>query len=598
MKALEYPFDASYVRMKKRSIRRELLAENTQRIHKKIAVLGGSTTAEIIDILELFLLDNGIEPSFYESGYGQFYEDAVFPNERLAAFEPDLIYIHTSYRNLKSLPVLTDDATAIEAKLSEELSRFQTVWGNLRERYHCPVIQNNFELPILRLLGNQDGVYLQGQTGFVRELNRRFANCARETDGLYLHDVEYLSARFGLDAFSDPFYWHMYKYCMSFQAIPEFTYSLACIIKSIFGRNKKGLVLDLDNTLWGGVIGDDGVGGIELGQETSMGQVYAEFQDYVKSLKQIGTFLAVDSKNDEENARAGLNAPYSILKPEDFLVIKANWEPKDQNLREIADEIGVLPESLVFVDDNPAERAIVTEQVSGVLAPSVEKVEHFARIIDHAGYFEITTLSEDDKKRNEMYRENLQRAASIAKYATYGEYLASLKMTARIEPFSMEYLARIAQLTNKSNQFNMTTRRYTQEELDALSKEPHVLSLYGSLSDRFGDNGIVSVLMGHEEGVKEKILHLDLWLMSCRVLKRDMERAMMDALVAACKERGIHGIHGYYFRTEKNAMVKDFFAERGFSLLKKEENGNSEWFFEIPAEYEKQNHVITVLPQA
>ncbi|MBO4749451.1 MAG: HAD-IIIC family phosphatase [Lachnospiraceae bacterium] len=595
MKALEYPFDASYVRMKKRGIKRELLAENTQRIHKEIAVLGGSTTAEIIDVLELFLLDAGIEPSFYESEYGQFYEDAVFPNERLDAFAPDLIYIHTSFRNLKNLPVVADDAAAVEAKLAEELTRFQTVWENLREKYHCPVIQNNFELPLLRLLGNQDGVFLQGQTSFVRELNRRFADCVRATDGLYLHDLEYLSARFGLDAFSDPFYWHMYKYCMSFQAIPEFAYSLACVIKSIFGKNKKGLVLDLDNTLWGGVIGDDGVGGIELGQETSMGQVYAEFQGYVKSLKQIGTFLAVDSKNEEENALAGLNAPYSILKPEDFLLIKANWEPKDRNLQEIADSIGVLPESLVFVDDNPAERAIVTEQLPGVLAPAIEKVEHYARTIDHAGYFEVTTLSEDDKKRNEMYRENLQRAASIAKFATYEEYLHSLEMTARIEPFSADYLARIAQLTNKSNQFNMTTRRYTQDDLSALSKEPDVLTLYGSLSDRFGDNGIVSVLMGHEEKAEEKVLHLDLWLMSCRVLKRDMECAMMDALVAACKERGIRGIHGYYFKTEKNGMVKDFFAERGFALLKREENGDSEWFFEIPEEYEKQNRVITVL---
>jgi len=592
VKALEYPFDASYVRMKKRSIKRELLAENTQRIPKKIAVLGGSTTAEIIDMLELFLLNAGIEPSFYESEYGQFYEDAVFPNEKLTAFAPDLIYVHTSCRNVKNLPTAGDDEAAVEEKLSDEMQRFQTAWDSLRAKYHCPVIQNNFELPSLRLFGNQDGVFLQGETAFVRELNRRFAEHIRKTEGLYLHDLEYLSARYGLDAFSDPFYWHMYKYCMSLQAIPEFAYSLSCIIKSIFGKNKKGLVLDLDNTLWGGVIGDDGVGGIELGQETSMGQVYAEFQSYLKRQKQIGVFLTVDSKNEEENALAGLNAPYSILKPEDFLMIKANWEPKDRNLQEIANAIGVLPESLVFVDDNPAERAIVTDQLPGVLAPELEKVEHFARTIDHAGYFEVTTLSEDDKKRNEMYRENLQRAASISKFATYEEYLTSLEMTAQIRPFSEEYLARIAQLTNKSNQFNMTTRRYTQEALAALALDPSVLTLYGALKDRFGDNGIVSVLMGHAE---ENVLHLNLWLMSCRVLKRDMECAMMDALVEECKKRGLSGIHGYYYKTEKNGMVKDFFAERGFALLKREENGDSEWFFEIPKEYNKQNRVIEVL---
>lgn len=465
------------------------------------------------------------------------------------------------------------------------------MWDHLYETYHCPVIQNNMELPLYRLLGNQDGVLPQGRTSFVRGINTALAREAAVRPYVYLHDLEYLASDFGLSRFSDPFYWHMYKYCMCLQAIPEFAYSLAAMIGSLFGKNKKGLVLDLDNTLWGGVIGDDGVEGIELGQETSMGQVYSEFQDYVKDYKQIGVLLAVDSKNEEANALAGLNAPYSVLKPEDFLVIKANWEPKDRNLSEIARQIGILPESLVFVDDNPAERAIVSGGLPGVLAPELEKVERYAWVLDRGRYFEVTTLSEDDKKRNEMYRENLERTRLEASFASYGEYLLSLEMKARIRPFEDMYLARIAQLTNKSNQFNLTTRRYTQEELAAFSKREDVITLYGQLEDRFGDNGIVSVLAGHIEG---RDLHLDLWLMSCRVLKRDMECAMMDELVSICAERGLEKIFGYYYRTEKNNMVRYFYRDRGFALVEEKENGDSTWILELSQETRKQNRVITV----
>ena len=361
--------------------------------------------------------------------------------------------------------------------------------------------------------------------------------------------------------------------------------------------------MDLDNTLWGGVIGDDGVEGIELGQETSMGQVYGEFQQYVKDLKQIGVFLAVNSKNEEENAMKGLQAPYAILKPEDFLVIKANWEPKDRNFQEIAETIGVLPDSLVFVDDNPAEREIVTAQLPGVLAPAIERVEHYARILDHAGYFEVTTLSEDDKKRNEMYQGNIKRAKLAASFTSYEDYLKSLEMKAQIRPFEEIYLARIAQLTNKSNQFNLTTRRYSQAELAKLAESEDVVTLYGALSDRFGDNGIVSVLMGHEAAEDEqrtgqfsKALHLDLWLMSCRVLKRDMERAMMDALVEECRKRAIQKIYGYYIKTEKNAMVKDFYGKMGFSCISEGDNGDSKWLLDLTLPYESQNRVILVEP--
>ena len=263
-------------------------------------------------------------------------------------------------------------------------------------------------------------------------------------------------------------------------------------IKSIYGKNKKSLVLDLDNTLWGGIVGDDGAEGIEIGHETSMGQVYSEFQAYLKELLGYGIMLNVDSKNDEENAIAGLSHPEGTLRPQDFISIKANWEPKDLNFSEIAGELNILPESMVFVDDNPAERAIVTGQIPGVCAPLMDAPEHYITAIDRCGFFEATKLSKDDLSRNEMYRANAQRTKLQKSFRSYEDYLLSLDMHALIRPFEPVYISRIAQLTNKSNQFNLTTRRFTESQMQAASRDPDIITLYGKLTDKFGDNGVIS----------------------------------------------------------------------------------------------------------
>ena len=595
-KDLEYPFDPEYILKKSKHIKKELLADGTSRIRKRIAVLGGSTTHDVIRILELFLLNQGIEPVFYESEYGQYWQDAMFGNEELDAFHPDIIYIHTSNRNITNWPAPGWDSTAADAALEEQFGHFQVMWEKIREKWNCPIIQNNMEDPFYRLLGNQDG-----RTAFVRRMNERFAEYARSTENFYINDINYQAAAYGLDAWSDPFYWHMYKYALCLKAIPWLALNVSNVIKSIYGKNKKSLVLDLDNTLWGGIVGDDGVENLQIGQETSMGQVYSEFQSYVKSLKDIGIMLNVDSKNEEENALAGLNHPDGVLRPDDFILIKANWEPKSENILTIAKEMNILPESLVFVDDNPAEREIVRTHAEGVSVPEIGSPEQYIRILDHNGYFEVTSLSEDDRKRNEMYKANAQRAAQQASFTDYGAYLKSLQMKAVIRPFEALYMARIAQLTNKSNQFNLTTKRYTQAQIEEVAQNPACITLYGKLEDKFGDNGVVTVLIGHEEadgqeagGVPaEKVLHLDLWLMSCRVLKRDMEYAMMDMLVETCKARGIRRIYGYYYPTAKNGMVRDFYGLQGFEKLRENEQ-ETVWQFEIPEHYEKKNHYIEI----
>ncbi|MCD8209127.1 MAG: HAD-IIIC family phosphatase, partial [Bacteroidales bacterium] len=457
--------------------------------------------------------------------------------------------------------------------------------------YHCPIIQNNFEYPFYRLLGNRDASDIHGATNYITRLNQKFYEYAQSHEKFYINDINYLSACYGLDQWEDPLSWHMYKYACAVPAIPDLAFNLSKIIKAIFGKNKKGLVLDLDNTLWGGVVGDDGVDNIEIGPETSTGQAYTEFQNYLKQLKQIGVLLNIASKNDSDNAISGLNHPSGILKPEDFIEIRANWDPKDRNFQEIAEALNLLPESLVLVDDNPAERDLVTGQIPGVSAPELDQVENYIRILDRSGFFENVSLSADDLKRNEMYRENARRSQLQASFDSYEDYLNSLEMRAEIRAFEPVYMARIAQLTNKTNQFNLTTKRYSQAEIEEMANDPDYITLYGRLEDKFGDNGVVSVVIGERHGDELDII---LWLMSCRVLKRDMEYAMMDALVERAREEGITRINGYYNPTAKNGMVKNFYADLGFEKVREEEDGSTIWALPLSNGYTKQNHVIAL----
>lgn len=591
LRELEYPFDSEWILKKSKSIRKTLLSDGIVRIPKRIAVLGGSTTHDIVRILDLFLLHHGIEAQFYESEYGMYWEDAMFGNEKLNGFSPDLIFIHTSLRNIREFPGAQETTDAVNARLDAEYARFETMWEKLADTWHCPIIQNNFEYPYFRLLGNQDSADCHGRTWYVNRLNARFAEYAQKHDNFFLNDLNYQAAVYGLDQWSDPFYWHMYKYAMCFKAIPWMAHNVANIIKSIFGKNKKSLVLDLDNTLWGGIVGDDGPENLEIGQETSMGQVFTEFQSYVKLLKEYGVMLNVASKNEEENALAGLNHPEGVLRPSDFILIKANWEPKSKNLLEIAAELNILPDSLVFADDNPAEQEIVRQQAPEVTVPKMGRPEEYIRMLDRGGYFEVTSLSEDDRRRSQMYQANLQRQQQQAFFADYGEYLRSLRMKAVIRPFEPMYMARIAQLTNKSNQFNLTTRRFTQAQIEEAAQDPGRITLYGKLEDKFGDNGVVSVVMAKKDG---KRAHIELWLMSCRVLKRDMEEAMMDELIGRCSRDGIDTLYGYYYPTAKNGMVKDFYARFGFEKVSQDADGNTVWEYRIPDAYEGRNHVIEV----
>jgi len=313
--------------------------------------------------------------------------------------------------------------------------------------------------------------------------------------------------------------------------------------------------------------------GIKIGKESARGESFNAFQQYCLELNERGGPLAVCSKNETETAKQGFTHPDTVLKLEHCTAFQANWDPKPGNIETIARQIDIGVDSLVFVDDNPAERALVSAQLPDVAVPNVgAEVSRFAQYLDREGYFEALRLNRDDAQRAAFYAGNNERAAQAAQFSNYAEFLASLEMKAEIGAFSPAYLERIAQLTNKTNQFNLTTRRYTLAEMEAMAASPEYLTLYGRLADRFGDNGLVSVVAGR---LQEDKLHIELWLMSCRVLKRNLEFAMLDALVDRATSRGARELLGYYYRTPKNDMVADHYAKLGFELVSRADDGSS-----------------------
>jgi len=584
-KRLDYPYHETLL-TKKKSIKKELL-KNENLLTKNIAILGGSTTSEIKNILELYLLKNGIKASFYESEYNKYYEDALFENPELETFNPDIIYIHTTQINLMHTPHTADKVEDIDKLFEKELSRYTSIWKAL-QKYNCSIIQNNFDLPHERTLGNLDCYDPHGKINFINRLNTAFAQEAYINKNLFINDINYLSASMGLDKWFSKNFWYGYKYAISYDAIPLLTHNISNIINSIYGKTKKCLVLDLDNTCWGGVIGDDGLDGIQIGTETAIAEAYTAFQQYAKDLKDRGITLAVCSKNDFVNAKEGFTHPDSILKFDDFTSFKANWDPKFQNVVDIAKEINIGIDSLVFIDDNPVERDIVSSQVPHVSVPDIgDDITEYIAYIDKSGYFEPIALLEDDTQRNKYYEDNKKRLVEEAQYQTYDEFLLSLDMSAEIKSFSPVYLDRITQLTNKTNQFNLTTKRYTFAEIESMANSEKYITLYGKLTDKFGDNGLISIIIGE---LKNNECHVDLWLMSCRVLKRGMEEAMLDALVKEAKQSNIKTIIGYYYKSAKNSMVLDMYEKFGFSL-KEQDNEDTIWELDIESYENKQKNI-------
>jgi FkbH-like protein len=589
---LRAPFDAGAILRKRKALRRELLADGRTRLKKRVAVLGGSTTNEIVHVLELFLLDAGLEPTFWESDYGRFFEDGAFGSPELDAFRPDIVWLHTTQHNVLVAPSVGDVPPAIERSLQAELGRFRQVWDGLEARYGCAIVQNNFEPPPWRPLGTLDGIDAHGRSAFLSRLNLAFAEESWTRRALHIHDLAYLASWYGLKNWHDHTHWCAYKYALAHDAIPWLAHSVGRVVRAIYGLAKKCLVVDLDNTLWGGVIGDDGLDGLALGPGSPTGEAHSALQAYVRELARRGIAVAVCSKNDPAIAREGFTHPDTLLQLEDFAAFRASWDPKGAVVLAIAEELNIGVDSLVFLDDNPVEREAVRQA-----APSVEVIQlgesaaEFVAQLDVAGWFDTVALASEDLERTAMFRDNARRADVERNAASFEEFLASLEMKAEIGPFSSTVIERVTQLINKTNQFNLTTRRYTSAEVTAMVEKGELVTLRARLKDKFGDNGLISVVIAEQ---KAEILHVDTWLMSCRVLKRGMEEALFDELVRQCQHRKIRSVIGYYSRTKKNGMVAGFYESLGFARIGGDDDAST-WRFDLPEAYPPKNRFIEVI---
>jgi FkbH-like protein len=544
----------------------------------KLALLGGATTETLEQPLALAVEAVGLGCEIQRGQYNAFAQEILDPGSPLLASPLDVAVLLVTPANIPTWPEPGDDLARVQQIVDEVCRYWLDLCARLHDRTGCEVVLNNFHPLPTRPLGTAGTRLPWDRNNFLRRLNVALGD--RLPPYLHLNDVDALAARHGLLRWFDERYWYHAKQPVSFECLVPFVRSVARIVGALFGMTGKCLVVDLDNTLWGGVVGDDGHEGIVIGEGDAVGEAFKAFQEYLLRLKQRGVLLAVSSKNDEKNALSPFaSRPEMVLKREDFVAFKANWDPKPLNLRAIAAELNIGLSSLVFVDDNPVER----DQVRQAL-PEVAVVElttdpaDYPRLLDDAGLFEITTLSAEDQQRSQQYAENVRREALRQSAGDYRAYLDTLEQKAVLASFEDRYLDRITQLVNKSNQFNLTTLRLTRSEAEARMHDPDVVTLYVRLADRFGDNGLISVVCGARDGTR---LVIDEWLMSCRVLNRGVEQLVCNHLVDRARERGLTTIEGVYRPTAKNALVREHYAGLGFTLLDTAADGTTRWALDV-----------------
>lgn len=559
--------------------RRKRLALNPPRERTiRLALIGGATLDLLPAPLEACLESLGLGVEWYVGNYNTFAPDMLDADSPLVAFRPEVVWLVNTPHNIRRWPQPGDSAAAVaelvEATCREWLHFCQQVHAHAR----CEVLLNTFPPPVTRPLGNLGCKLPWERATFLRRLNLLLAEQAPPY--VHFNDVEALASAWGVRQWFDARYWNHARQPVSFACLIPYVHNTARIIGALFGRSAKCLVLDLDNTLWGGVVGDDGVEGIAVGEGDAVSEAFKAFQEYVLRLKQRGVMLAVCSKNDEANAQAPfLQRRDMPLKLEDFVAFKANWDPKPDNLRQIAAELNIGLDALVFVDDNPAEREHVRQRLPQVrVIELTDDPSDYPRLVDEAGWFEAVALSAEDQARTAQYQANTQRAQLAETVEDYRAYLAALEQKAVIRPFEDAWLERITQLTNKSNQFNLTTRRMSRSEYEQLLQDPDVLTACVRVADRFGDNGLISVLFGRRAGDE---LHIEQWLMSCRVLKRGVEQLLCNYIARECRARGIRRLHGRYIPTAKNSLVRDHYRSLGFSPLRRDADGTTHWLLDL-----------------
>jgi len=555
----------------------------------RLAVLGSFTSEPLTQLIELFLFAGGARPEVWEADYGVFRQEILDPDSELYRFRPRVVFLATSWRDLGHLPVPTDTREAVQSLAEQEFAEWSGLWQTAHDRLGCQIIQNGFDPPPWRAFGNHELRHPAGLARYIARINATLME--RAPLHVTLHDTDSLAAAAGRWAWGDERYFHHAKLPCAPESLVDYAHSVASLILAQLGLGKKCLVLDLDNTLWGGVIGDDGLGGIRLGQGEAEGEAYAAFQRYVKALQSRGVILAVCSKNEESIARTVFEQhPEMVLRLDDISCFVANWEDKPSNLRAIARRLDIGLNSLVFVDDNPAERAIVRKLAPEVAVPELPAdPAGYIRALDQHRHFQVVSVGSEDFQRTQFYRANAAREQAAVSSANIDEFLQSLAMTARIGPINPTTLERSAQLIGRSNQFNLTTRRYSPAEVLKLVGSEQWITRTVTLADRFGDNGLISVVLARIEG---DALGIDTWLMSCRVLKRGVEDFVLNHLAALARGRGLSVIRGEYIPTAKNGLVREHYSRLGFLQARADADGHTWWELPLSRELEPRTCFI------
>ncbi|MEM7774055.1 MAG: HAD-IIIC family phosphatase [Pseudomonadota bacterium] len=532
----------------------------------RLGVVGQSVTNLFSTALPASAARHGVNLAVIEAEYDQLMQEALNPASTMNVTELDAVLIWLDHR---ALPFSEDENADAAIALVEQ------VRDGFAQHTATPVIFPTLSCPPEPLFGSFDRMHHGSLRNAIAAFNSRLVEIAR-TRSDYILDIEALAAAVGTQTWHDPKQWNLYKLSCSARMIPLLADAVGRLVGALRGKSRKCLVLDLDNTLWGGVIGDEGLEGIRLGQGDPAGEAHLEVQRMALALRDRGVLLAICSKNDEDNARLPFRKhPDMLLKEDHVSAFVANWTDKATNLETIAKTLNIGTDALVFVDDNPAERAQVREELPGVAVPELPVDPSLYPVtVLNAGYFEAVSFSVDDRKRAEQYHANSHRQEIAGAARNLDEFLDRLRMQLHVGGFDQLAIPRVTQLVNKTNQFNLTTKRYVQSEIEAFAADPGVITLQARLVDRFGDNGLITVVIGRINGT---VCEVDTWLMSCRVLGRRVEDAMCETLADEARLRGATALRGRYVPTAKNGMVADLYARLGFLKVSEDGNGVTEW---------------------
>ena len=554
--------------LRKKAHARKLVAPVDALKKTRLAIVGGYSLYPFHELLEHLCETQGAPVELWLGDFDNYISEIMDEASGLYAFAPKVVLMLPSEHRCKSTGQLTDLREAQQAEARQVVDSILELTRQVNEKTHAEIIVANFMLPARHDLGAFRARTFGADYTFRKWVNLELGLNAPS----YLHicDLEFLANRLGGLAAHDDRSWFETKQLGSPALLVEFAREAAQLIASLKRAPKKVLVLDLDNTLWGGVVADDGLEGIELGDTSPRGEAFKAFQKYIVSLKQRGVLLAVCSKNDLARAQEPFEKhPEMVLRLDEIVSFKANWEPKSENIRAMASELNLGLDSFVFVDDNPAEIEIVRQfapEVTTILL-GPDPAEYVAQLAD-CRLFEPRNITSEDAERTNQYRSDGQRKALESSVTDMDSYLTSLQMESVISEFTPVDVPRLSQLINKSNQFNLTTRRRSEAEVLAVINNPNYVSYSVRLKDRFGDHGLISIVIGEKVG---DVMKIDTWLMSCRVLKRQVEEEVLNELARLAKLRNCTRLEGVFLPTPKNEMVRDFYGRMWFTLLAESE---------------------------